>query len=160
MLRALYFEQTGRLRDKPVEGVLNDLFSIQTQPDLRAAVDAIDVALTGHKQYYLLTPESTAPSASLTVTGRSGEAGAMHITSVLNGEHELLQDVAPDSPRSLVKIFAGELATVDQFRTALARYFRVPILQLDLNLVRSQRLAWDNLAGFVDWGARSRTILR
>jgi len=159
MLLAAYFEE-GRIRDKPLEGVLPVLFSVQSDPDLRPVVDALDAALSNHKPHYLLTPDVTAPTASLTITGKT-ESGATRLTGVLNGEHPLLEDVQSGSSRSLVRVFAGATsATADEFRTVLAKYFRVSVSQVDLNLVRSQRLAWDDLVGFVEWGARSHTVLR
>jgi hypothetical protein len=160
LLYALYFEEDGRIRDRPLEGALADLFSIQTEVDVRSAIDALDGAIGTFKNRFLLTPDVSGAKASLTVTGDPDPGGGIQLTSILNGEHSLLQDVQPGSPRSLAAIFGKNSATAEEFRFELARYFRVPVSQLDLNLIRSLRLSWDDLTGFVQWGARTRTILR
>jgi PIN like domain len=160
MLRALYFESEGRLRDKPLEGALTDLFSVQSQPEMRSIIDALDGMLGSYKSHFLLSPEISAPRASLTVAGDRSDGGGIRINSILNGEHPLLQDVGPGSARSLAAIFGKGSATADEFRVVLARYFRVPTAQLDLNLIRSLRVSWDDLTGFVQWGARTPTTLR
>jgi hypothetical protein len=161
MFRALYFEAGGRLRERPLFGGLDDLFFAQSSPDLKGVVEALDAELSPHKRFFLLTPEASAPQIALTIAGDRQPDGSLRVASILNGACSLLQDAPRNSPRSLTSNFAGALsATADQLKTVLARYYRAPVAQINLNLLGSQRISWDDLTGFVDWGTRVRTTLR
>ena len=142
-------------------GGLDDLFAGQSAPDLKNIVDALDAELSYHKRFFLLTPEVSSPQIALTITGDRQQDGSLRVTSILNGAYPLLQDAPRNSPRSLTSNFTGAFSgTADQFKTVLARYYRAPVAQIDLDLLRSQRISWDDLTAFADWGTRVRTILR
>jgi hypothetical protein len=161
MLVSLYYSREGLLRNRPLGVALPDLFSVQAAPALGSAIEALNVRLGPGKRRFLLTPDPAVPVLSLSVSTDGDGSGQQRLRGIHFGDMPLLEDVSPDSDRSLTRLLGGETqANGTALRRVLATYFRVPEAQLDLGLSRFETVGWDSLTGLVDWGVATGLQLR
>jgi hypothetical protein len=160
MYSGIYLDASGEPRDRPLSGTINDLFSIQATTDFRPAVDSLQGRLAGHHQSYLLLPNWNEPRARLEFATELSGTGGRQLVAILHGDGPLTQDLRAGDPRTLQVLAGGGLATVGELREILADYFRVPARQINTNLTRTERVAFDEIIGLVDWGPNTRARMR
>jgi hypothetical protein len=160
-IEALYYDAQGKLRNRPLREPLEDVFALQTVPQLRDAVTSLAERIGPSRRFFMVTPDPAAPQLSLSPVAERDAEGVRELKGLYFGELALLEDVARDSPRSLTRIMGGVAqARVADLRHALAGYFCVPESQLDVGLSRFDSVRWDGLTGLIDWGTSTGLQLR
>ena len=160
MFTALYYDELGQIRDRPLQRPMSALFAVQADPALAGVVGHLGGRLTADFPLkFLLVPDPAVPVVGINISSERRPNGRL-LTGLFNREASLLLDAAPEESRSLNSVYGGaQNANVLEFRKGIARHFCVPEEQLRLNLHRSETLFWDKLSGFVDWGPRTRVSL-
>jgi hypothetical protein len=161
MLMALYYDEAGHLRNRPLAAALPELFGVQGTPTLRNSVEALNARLGPSRRFFLLTPDPSVPTLSLSLSTEREEPGDQRLRGSSVEEVSLMEDVARGSERALTTICGGMArANGGELRRALGAYFRVPEAQLDLGISRFETVGWDDLTGLIDWGADTGLQLR
>jgi len=160
-IEALYYDNQGKLRDRPLGEPLEDIFSLQTMPQMRSAVSALAERMGPSRRFFLLTPDPAAQQLSLSPAAERDADGVRQLKGLYFDKVSLLEDVARGSARSLTRIMGGAMqASAAELQRALASYFRVPAGQVDMGLSRFDSVRWDDLTGLIDWGAVTGLQLR
>jgi hypothetical protein len=161
MFNALYYDETGLIREKPFYRPLNALFAVQSEPDLSAVVGHLGGRLAAEfPSKFLVVPDPATPIVGINISSERRTGGGRTLIGLFHGEASLLMDAPVGEERSLNVVYGGALtANVFTFRQGLARHFCAPTDQLRLNLHRSEVLFWDRLSGFVEWGPKTRILL-
>jgi hypothetical protein len=155
-----YFAPDGEPRATPLPGAIDDLFSVQTVEAFRPALTALQARLAGRERTYLLLPDWNEPRIRLEFATEASGTNGRQLVAILHGEAPLTQDVQAGDARSLRTLLGSNAASVDQVRNALAAYFRVPARQIDTNLIRSERVEFDEIIGLTRWGPNTDFRLR
>jgi hypothetical protein len=148
------------VRNRPLRESADAFFEAEADPDLRLLLQTLDNQLGGLGRYILMLPNSTQPRLDIQVQAIAAIGRARELLGLYNGDYALLEDIDPGSSRSLSVLIGGREATVGQLARATADHFQVPVRKLRFALPQSERLTWDELRGFVDWGTRRRVPLR
>jgi hypothetical protein len=160
MYGGMYFDTDGEPRDTPLAGAVDDLFSVQTVEAFRPALAGIQARLAGRQRSFLLLPDWNEPRVRLELATEASGSRGRRLVAILHGEAPLTQDVLPGDARSLRALIGSDAATVDEVRNALAAYFRIPARQIETNLIRSERIEFDEIIGLTRWGPNTDIRLR
>jgi hypothetical protein len=161
MLEALYYDDQAKLRNRPLEAPLADVFTAQSIPELKDAVDALTARLGPSRRYFLVTPDPAVFTLTISLSTDHDKDGRLRLRGIYAEETPLLEDVARDSERSLSRLLGGkDQADGATLRRVLSRYFRIPEAQLDLGLSSFETVHWDGLTGLIDWGVNTGLQLR
>ncbi|TAJ72112.1 MAG: hypothetical protein EPO51_08310 [Phenylobacterium sp.] len=160
MYGGTYFDTNGEPRDMPLAGAIDDLFAVQTVEAFRPALLGLQARLAGRERSFLLLPDWNEPRVRLELATEASASRGRRLVAILNGEASLTQDVLPGDARSLRALIGSDAATVDEVRNALAAYFRVPARQIETNLIRSERVEFDEIIGLTRWGPNTDFRLR
>src|SRR3546814_3243570 len=105
----LFRSAQGKLRDRPLREPLDDVFALQTVPQMRDAVTSLAERIGPSRRFFMVTPDPAAPQLSLSPVAERDAEGVRELKGLYFGELALLEDVARDSPRSLPRIMGGEI---------------------------------------------------
>src|SRR3546814_9633562 len=108
-IEALYDDAQGKLRDRPLREPLEDVFALQTVPQMRDAVTSLAERIGPSRRFFMVTPDPAAPQLSLSPVAERDAEGVRELKGLYFGELALLADVDGDSPRSLPRIMGGEI---------------------------------------------------
>src|SRR3546814_10205203 len=97
----LYYDAQGKLRDRPLREPLEDVFALQTVPQMRDAVTSLAERIGPSRRFFMVTPDPAAPQLSLSPVAERDAEGVRDLTGLSFGELALLEDVARDIPQSL-----------------------------------------------------------
>src|SRR3546814_2270164 len=64
-IEALYYDAQGKLRDRPLREPLEDVFALQTVPQMRDAVTSLAERIGPSRRFFMVTPDPAAPQLSL-----------------------------------------------------------------------------------------------
>lgn len=157
---AAYFDASGAIRNRPSRSVTDALFAAETLPELRPILENVEERLGPNRRFLLLTPHPQGAPLDLQVQAIAGAGGARNLTGLFHGEQPLLQDAPRGSPRSLQVLMGSNEGRVADLARLVSDYFEIPLRKLRLGLPQSERITWDELRGFVDWGTHRRVPLR
>src|SRR3546814_21106600 len=74
---------------------------------MRDAVTSLAERIGPSRRFFMVTPDPAAPQLSLSPVAERDDEGVREIKGLYFSELALLEDVAPDSPRSLTRIMGG-----------------------------------------------------
>src|SRR3546814_13060441 len=86
--------------DLPLRKPLEDVFALQTVPQMRDAVTSLAERIGPSRRFFMVTPDPAAPQLSLSPVAERDAEGVRELKGLYFGELALLEDVARDSPRS------------------------------------------------------------
>src|SRR3546814_8620667 len=78
-IEALYYDAQGKLRDRPLREPLEDVFALQTVPQMRYAVTSLAERIGPSRRFFMVTPDPAAPQLSLSPVAERDAEGVREL---------------------------------------------------------------------------------
>ncbi|MBS1825618.1 MAG: hypothetical protein JST93_09880 [Acidobacteria bacterium] len=148
MFAELYFDETGAVRDTPMDGPWQTLFDLQYEEEFKEAIDQIAEMLSPVKDRLIIVPSSNPQTIAIDIQlVKNPEKGPRLLDSVIVGGKQVLGDVLPGTESALTSLIGNPPSTVGAVLRAVSRRFLIPLRQLDSNKEDGLGLSWTEDAG-------------